>query len=59
MEQPLLHHSAVVTIRGESYRLLEKRRSGLIRRTGQVMGRLEGQDEISTIAKQHNPIWRI
>lgn len=27
----LLHHSHVVTIRGESYRLKEKRRSGLIR----------------------------
>ena len=32
----LLHHSTVVTIRGESYRLLEKRRSGLIRRSGEV-----------------------
>ncbi len=32
----LLHHSHVLTIRGESYRLCEKRRSGLIRagRTG-------------------------
>ena len=29
----LLHHSVVVTIRGDSYRLLEKRRSGLIRRS--------------------------
>ena len=28
----LLHHSAVVTIRGESYRLMEKRRSGLLRK---------------------------
>ncbi len=27
----LLHHSHVITIRGESYRLREKRRSGLIR----------------------------
>ena len=26
----LLHHSQVVTIRGESYRLREKRRAGLI-----------------------------
>ena len=26
----LLHHSSVVTIRGESYRLMEKRRSGLL-----------------------------
>jgi DNA replication protein DnaC len=28
---PLLHHSHVVTIRGDSYRLREKRRSGLFR----------------------------
>ena len=27
----LLHHSHVVTIRGDSYRLREKRRSGLLR----------------------------
>lgn len=33
----LLHHSAVVTIRGDSYRLLEKRRSGLIRKTEEVV----------------------
>ncbi len=26
----MLHHSHVVTIRGESYRLCEKRRSGLL-----------------------------
>ena len=26
----LLHHSHVITIRGDSYRLREKRRSGLI-----------------------------
>lgn len=32
----LLHHSTVVTIRGDSYRLLEKRRSGLIRKTGEA-----------------------
>lgn len=31
----LLHHSHVVTIRGESYRLKEKRRSGLIKRSEQ------------------------
>ncbi len=30
----LLHHSQVITIRGESYRLKEKRESGLIRREG-------------------------
>jgi len=28
----LLHHSQVVTIRGESYRLREKRRSGLLQK---------------------------
>jgi len=30
----LLHHSAVVTIRGDSYRLREKRRSGLLQKAG-------------------------
>jgi DNA replication protein DnaC len=30
----LLHHSHVVTIRGESYRLREKRRSGLLQKQG-------------------------
>jgi hypothetical protein len=30
----LLHHSHVVTIRGESYRLREKRRPGLLQRPG-------------------------
>jgi DNA replication protein DnaC len=30
----LLHHSAVVTIRGESYRLKEKRRAGLLQKAG-------------------------
>jgi hypothetical protein len=28
----LLHHSHVITIRGDSYRLKEKRRSGLLQR---------------------------
>jgi DNA replication protein DnaC len=28
----LLHHSHVLTIRGDSYRLREKRRSGLLKR---------------------------
>lgn len=32
----LLHHSTVVTIRGESYRLLEKRRSGLLKQRMQT-----------------------
>ena len=30
----LLHHSHVVTIRGDSYRLREKRRSGLLPKQG-------------------------
>jgi DNA replication protein DnaC len=30
----LLHHSRVVTIRGDSYRLREKRRSGLLQKAG-------------------------
>jgi IstB-like ATP binding protein len=29
----LLHHSHVVTIRGDSYRLREKRRAGLLKAT--------------------------
>jgi DNA replication protein DnaC len=32
----LLHHSTVITIRGDSYRLREKRRSGLLQRAGSV-----------------------
>jgi DNA replication protein DnaC len=32
----LLHHSHVITIRGDSYRLKEKRRSGLVRGVGPV-----------------------
>ena len=32
----LLHHSHVVTIRGDSYRLREKRRAGLYVATGLV-----------------------
>jgi DNA replication protein DnaC len=30
----LLHHSHVITIRGDSYRLREKRRSGLLPKQG-------------------------
>ena len=30
----LLHHSHVITIRGDSYRLREKRRAGLLQKTG-------------------------
>ncbi|MER8760472.1 ATP-binding protein, partial [Mesorhizobium sp. M0976] len=32
----LLHHSTVITIRGDSYRLREKRRSGLLQKVGSV-----------------------
>src|ERR1700757_268157 len=32
----LLHHSHVITIRGDSYRLREKRRTGLIKATAQL-----------------------
>ena len=32
----LLHHSTVITIRGDSYRLREKRRSGLLQKAGAV-----------------------
>jgi DNA replication protein DnaC len=32
----LLHHSHVITIRGDSYRLREKRRSGLLPKTAQA-----------------------
>jgi DNA replication protein DnaC len=30
----LLHHSQIVTIRGDSYRLREKRRCGLLQKAG-------------------------
>jgi DNA replication protein DnaC len=36
----LLHHSHVVTIRGDSYRLKEKRRSGLLQNTAAVEAKL-------------------
>ena len=32
----LLHHSHVITIRGDSYRLREKRRSGLLKASAVV-----------------------
>ena len=32
----LLHHSHVITIRGDSYRLREKRRTGLIKATARL-----------------------
>lgn len=37
----LLHHSTVITIRGDSYRLREKRRSGLLQKTGPALGATE------------------
>jgi len=33
----LLHHSTVITIRGDSYRLREKRRSGLLQKAGTAL----------------------
>lgn len=33
----LLHHSTVITIRGDSYRLREKRRSGLLQKAGPAL----------------------
>jgi len=33
----LLHHSTVITIRGDSYRLREKRRSGLLQKAGPTL----------------------
>lgn len=33
----LLHHSTVITIRGDSYRLREKRRSGLLQKVGAAL----------------------
>lgn len=41
----LLHHSTVITIRGDSYRLREKRRSGLLQKAGTTL-------EIKESAKQ-------
>jgi DNA replication protein DnaC len=34
----LLHHSTLL-IQGESYRLKQKRKAGVLRRTGQPLGR--------------------
>jgi DNA replication protein DnaC len=33
----LLHHSHVITIRGDSYRLREKRRTGLLQKTSPTL----------------------
>lgn len=37
----LLHHSAVITIRGDSYRLREKRRFGLLQKAGPTLENTE------------------
>ncbi len=37
----LLHHSTVITIRGDSYRLREKRRSGLLQKAGPALTAVE------------------
>jgi hypothetical protein len=42
----LLNHSHVITIRGDSYRLREKRRSGLLQKTASTLG-LEGNQKPS------------
>ena len=39
----LLHHSHVLTIRGDSYRLREKRRSGLLQKAGAVPGQADAE----------------
>jgi hypothetical protein len=40
----LLHHSHVVTIRGDSYRLREKRRSGLIKSVEEIWSGFDFSD---------------
>jgi DNA replication protein DnaC len=37
----LLHHSQVVTIRGDSYRLRGKRRTGLLQKAGAAQSQTE------------------
>jgi DNA replication protein DnaC len=37
----LLHHSHVITIRGDSYRLKEKHRSGLLQKAATTEGKAE------------------
>jgi hypothetical protein len=41
----LLHHSHVITIRGDSYRLKEKRRSGLLQKASVAEGKPEKKRE--------------
>jgi hypothetical protein len=42
----LLHHSHVITIRGDSYRLKEKRRSGLLHKPGAADAKIVGDDHM-------------
>jgi DNA replication protein DnaC len=49
----LLHHSHVITIRGDSYRLKEKRRSGLVARAAAVSSPAAAGEE--TAAKETSP----
>lgn len=55
----LLHHSTVVTIRGDSYRLREKRRSGLLQKAGTTLETKETakheRGQISSSPRGSNP----
>jgi IstB-like ATP binding protein len=52
----LLHHSHVVTIRGDSYRLREKRRAGLLKATGfSKAQRLQHEHGLSRWVHRHLP----
>ena len=42
----LLHHSHVLTIRGDSYRLREKRRSGLLQKTTPTLCRHDARPDL-------------
>jgi DNA replication protein DnaC len=42
----LLHHCTVINVKGESYRLKEKQRAGLVRKTLEVDTALEGDAAI-------------
>jgi hypothetical protein len=48
----LLHHSHVITIRGDSYRLKEKRRSGLLQKPTAVEAKSEKRRERCTSASR-------
>lgn len=44
----MLHHSHVITVRGESYRLREKRRSGLFRSFTSLLASPAGHQQPSS-----------